>query len=116
MCRLLADLMLQKKLYLATAESCTGGMIAAACTDLSGSSQWFERGFVTYSNRAKTQMLGVDVGLITEYGAVSEQVAEAMAAGAIVHSAADLNCCNGMRGRLAVMKKNPSGLCGLAGA
>lgn len=91
LCRLLADLMLQKKLHLATAESCTGGMIAAACTDLSGSSQWFERGFVTYSNRAKTQMLGVDAGLISEYGAVSEQVAKAMAAGAIVHSAAEVS-------------------------
>jgi nicotinamide-nucleotide amidase len=91
LCRLLADLMLQKKLYLATAESCTGGMIAAACTDLSGSSQWFERGFVTYSNSAKTQMLGVDADLIYEHGAVSEQVVKAMAAGAIAHSAAEVS-------------------------
>ena len=75
---LLADLMLQKGLFLATAESCTGGMIAAACTDLAGSSAWFERGFVSYSNAAKTQMLGVDAALIEQHGAVSEPVARAM--------------------------------------
>ncbi len=75
---------------LATAESCTGGMMAAACTDLSGSSQWFERGFVTYSNAAKTEMLGVDPALIAQYGAVSEQVAGAMAAGALTHSLAQV--------------------------
>ena len=64
---------------LATAESCTGGMIAAACTDLAGSSQWFERGFVTYSNAAKTELLGVPAALIAQHGAVSEPVARAMA-------------------------------------
>ncbi|MFT4241324.1 MAG: CinA family protein [Acidovorax sp.] len=73
---------------LATAESCTGGMIAAACTDMAGSSQWFERGFVTYSNAAKAQMLGVPAALIDEHGAVSEPVARAMAEGAIAHSEA----------------------------
>ena len=73
---------------LATAESCTGGLIAAACTDLAGSSQWFERGFVTYSNAAKTELLGVDSALIEQHGAVSEPVARAMAEGAIRHSAA----------------------------
>jgi nicotinamide-nucleotide amidase len=87
----LADLMLQKGLFLATAESCTGGMIAAACTDLAGSSAWFERGFVTYSNAAKTQMLGVDAALIEQHGAVSEPVARAMAFGAIRHSAAQVS-------------------------
>ena len=66
---------------LATAESCTGGMIAAACTDLAGASDWFERGFVTYSNEAKTELLGVDAALITDHGAVSEAVARAMAVG-----------------------------------
>ena len=76
---------------IAGAESCTGGLIAAACTDLAGSSQWFERGFVTYSNAAKTQMLGVDSALIETHGAVSEQVARAMAFGAIRHSAAQLS-------------------------
>ena len=75
---------------MATAESCTGGMIAAACTDLAGSSAWFERGFVTYSNAAKTELLGVDAALIAEYGAVSEPVARAMAAGAIARSQAQV--------------------------
>ncbi|MFT3813476.1 MAG: CinA family protein [Acidovorax sp.] len=73
---------------LATAESCTGGMIAAACTDLSGSSQWFERGFVTYSNAAKAELLGVPEALIAQHGAVSEPVARAMAEGAVAHSRA----------------------------
>jgi nicotinamide-nucleotide amidase len=85
-CRLVADLLLKKRLFLTTAESCTGGLIAAACTDLAGSSQWFDRGFVTYSNAAKTDMLGVDAALITQFGAVSEQVAAAMAQGAVKHS------------------------------
>ncbi len=72
----------------ASAESCTGGLIAAACTELSGSSDWFERGFVTYSNAAKTDSLGVPAALIAEHGAVSEPVARAMAVGAVAHSAA----------------------------
>ena len=71
---------------LATAESCTGGMIAAACTDLAGSSRWFERGFVSYSNAAKTELLGVPADLIAQHGAVSEAVVRAMAQGALVHS------------------------------
>lgn len=91
LCRLLADLMLEKRFYLATAESCTGGLIAAGCTDLAGSSQWFDRGFVTYSNAAKMDMLGVDAGLITEFGAVSEPVAAAMAQGAVAHSLAQVS-------------------------
>ena len=85
-----ADTLLRRQWMLATAESCTGGMVAAACTDLAGSSAWFERGFVTYSNAAKTQMLGVDAQLITTHGAVSEPVARAMAQGALQHSAAQL--------------------------
>jgi nicotinamide-nucleotide amidase len=76
---------------LATAESCTGGMIAAACTDLPGSSDWFERGFVTYSNEAKTESLGVDAALIAQHGAVSEIVARAMAFGAVRHSHASVS-------------------------
>ena len=88
---LLADLMLENGLFMATAESCTGGMIAAACTDLAGSSAWFERGFVTYSNAAKTELLGVDTALITQHGAVSEPVARAMAFGAIRHSHAQVS-------------------------
>ena len=88
---LLADLMLKNDLFLTTAESCTGGMIAATCTDLAGSSAWFDRGFVTYSNAAKTDMLGVDAALIAQHGAVSEPVARAMAFGAIRHSAAQVS-------------------------
>lgn len=75
---------------LATAESCTGGLIAAACTDLAGSSTWFERGFVTYSNDAKTELLGVPANLIGTHGAVSEPVARAMAQGAVAHSRAQV--------------------------
>ena len=71
---------------LATAESCTGGLIAAACTDLAGSSQWFERGFVSYSNASKTELLGVPANLIAAHGAVSEAVARAMAEGALAHA------------------------------
>ncbi len=88
---LVADLMLKNSLFMATAESCTGGMIAAACTDLAGSSAWFERGFVTYSNAAKTELLGVDAELISQNGAVSEPVARAMAFGAIRHSQAQVS-------------------------
>jgi nicotinamide-nucleotide amidase len=73
---------------LATAESCTGGMIAAALTDIAGSSAVFERGFVTYSNAAKSEMLGVDPALIAAHGAVSGEVAAAMAEGALAHSGA----------------------------
>ena len=83
--------LLQRGHLLATAESCTGGMIAAACTDLAGSSQWFERGFVSYSNTAKTDMLGVPAVLIEQHGAVSEAVARAMADGALNHSQAQVS-------------------------
>jgi nicotinamide-nucleotide amidase len=78
----LAERLLRQQWMLATAESCTGGMIAAHCTDLPGSSAWFERGFVTYSNEAKTELLGVPPDLILMDGAVSESVARAMALGA----------------------------------
>jgi nicotinamide-nucleotide amidase len=89
--RRLADLLRERGWKLATAESCTGGMIAAACTDLAGSSDWFERGFVTYSNEAKSELLGVDPALIATQGAVSEVVARAMAFGAIRHSHAQIS-------------------------
>jgi nicotinamide-nucleotide amidase len=75
---------------LATAESCTGGMVAAALTDIAGSSAVVERGFVTYSNRAKAQLLGIDPALIEAKGAVSKEVAEAMARGALANSATDV--------------------------
>ncbi|WP_409034282.1 CinA family protein [Rhodoferax saidenbachensis] len=87
---LVADLMLKHQWMLATAESCTGGLIAGACTDLAGSSAWFERGFVTYSNAAKTEQLGVDAALIATHGAVSEPVVRAMAQGALQHSHAQV--------------------------
>ena len=86
----LAARLLQRQWLLATAESCTGGLIAGACTDVSGSSAWFERGFVTYSNAAKTELLGVPATLIDTHGAVSEAVAHAMAIGAVLHSPAQV--------------------------
>jgi nicotinamide-nucleotide amidase len=82
----LAALLTARGWMLASAESCTGGMIAAACTDLAGSSAWFERGFVSYSNAAKSELLGVPTGLIATHGAVSEAVARAMAQGALAHA------------------------------
>jgi nicotinamide-nucleotide amidase len=88
---LVADLLQKKRWLMATAESCTGGMISAACTDLAGSSAWFERGFVTYSNEAKTELLGVDAALIKQHGAVSEEVARAMASGAVARSRAQVS-------------------------
>jgi nicotinamide-nucleotide amidase len=84
----LADALRARGERLATAESCTGGLIAAACTSIAGSSDWFERGFVTYSNEAKVEMLGVDVDLIARHGAVSEEVVRAMAQGALSRSRA----------------------------
>lgn len=86
----LADALRARGWRLATAESCTGGMIAAACTSLAGSSDWFDRGFVTYSNDAKREMLGVPAALIERHGAVSAEVARAMAQGALDHSQAML--------------------------
>jgi nicotinamide-nucleotide amidase len=86
----LADALRARGWRLATAESCTGGLIAATCTALAGSSDWFERGFVTYSNAAKTEQLGVEALLIAQHGAVSEPVVRAMAEGALRHSAADI--------------------------
>jgi nicotinamide-nucleotide amidase len=88
-----ADLLAQARywgLKIATAESCTGGMVAAALTDVAGSSDVFERGFVTYSNAAKVEMLGVSPETLAAHGAVSEPVARAMAEGALVYSAAEM--------------------------
>ena len=86
----LADGLRARGWMLASAESCTGGLIAAACTSLAGSSDWFERGFVTYSNAAKTELLGVPAALIAQHGAVSAEVARAMADGALSRSHAQL--------------------------
>lgn len=91
LCQALAQALMQRGWMLATAESCTGGLIAARCTDLAGSSQWFERGFVTYSNAAKAELLGVPMPLIDAHGAVSEAVARAMAHGALLHSSAQVS-------------------------
>ena len=87
----LAKLLLQKKKQLAVAESCTGGWLAKCLTDIAGSSQWFERGFVTYSNAAKQEMLGVLPETLEREGAVSEAVVREMAAGVLQHSVADLS-------------------------
>jgi len=85
----LSATLLRRQQKVCTAESCTGGLIAKTFTDLAGSSDWFDRGFVTYSNAAKREMLGVPASVIEDYGAVSEPVANAMASGALRHSDAD---------------------------
>ena len=103
--------LLNKAQLVATAESCTGGMVAAALTDIAGSSQVFDRGFVTYSNAAKNQMLGVPAKLIEAHGAVSEQVARAMAQGALKHSAATLSIAvTGIAGPSGGSEAKPVGL------
>lgn len=86
----LANTLLQQQKQLAVAESCTGGWLAKCLTDIPGSSHWFERGFVTYSNAAKQEMLGVLPATLAREGAVSEAVVREMAAGVLRHSAADL--------------------------
>ena len=88
LCAALADLLIDRCWMLATAESCTGGLIAAACTEAPGASEWFDRGFVSYSNEAKRTLLGVDPQLIQSHGAVSEAVVQAMVEGAVAQSTA----------------------------
>ena len=87
----LAQILLAKGFKIALAESCTGGLLAAQLTSLAGSSDWFERGFVTYSNQAKEESIGVSKELIERYGAVSEEVARAMAEGVLNHSLAHVS-------------------------
>ncbi|MCP3667424.1 MAG: nicotinamide-nucleotide amidase [Gammaproteobacteria bacterium] len=87
----LAEQLARQGLMLTAAESCTGGWLAKVATDVAGSSGWFERGFVTYSNESKQEMLGVDVQTINSHGAVSEATVKAMATGALNHSRADLS-------------------------
>lgn len=84
------ELLKSHGLMLATAESCTGGGVARAITEVAGSSAWFERGFITYSNLAKQQMLGVRENTLRQYGAVSEMTVREMVAGALQHSAAQV--------------------------
>lgn len=89
--RLVLDEARQRSLRIVTAESCTGGMVAAALTDIAGSSDVFDRGFVTYSNRAKSELLDVPGDLIADMGAVSEPVARAMAEGALENASAHVS-------------------------
>lgn len=104
-----------RRVRLATAESCTGGMIAAALTDIAGSSDVVERGFVVYSNEAKSEMLGVPADLISRVGAVSEEVARAMAEGALARSRADLAIAvTGIAGPGGATPSKPVGLVHLA--
>ena len=111
----LADALRGRGWHLASAESCTGGLIAAACTAVAGSSDWFERGFVSYSNDAKTEMLGVDPALIAAHGAVSEAVAEAMARGAVDRAGVELGVAvTGIAGPGGATPGKPVGLVWLA--
>lgn len=87
----LAQILLAKGFKIALAESCTGGLLAVQLTSLAGSSDWFERGFVTYSNQAKEESIGVPKELIERHGAVSEEVARAMAEGVLNHSLAQIS-------------------------
>ena len=87
----MVDFLVENGLFLATGESYTGSMIDTACTDLARSRAWFERCFVTYSNTAKTELLGVDAALVDQYSAVSKQVVRAMALGAVRHSYAQVS-------------------------
>lgn len=103
--------LLANNMKLATAESCTGGMVAAAITDIPGSSAVFERGFVTYSNEAKSEMLGVPAHLIATVGAVSREVAVAMAVGALDHANADISVAvTGVAGPAGGSPQKPVGL------
>lgn len=105
----------KKKLKLVTAESCTGGMLASTLTDIPGSSDVFERGFVTYSDQSKADLLGVPAATIAKHGAVSAEVAEAMARGALNHAKADLAIAiTGIAGPTGGSKKKPVGLVYLA--
>lgn len=102
-------------LRVATAESCTGGLIAATLTEIAGASDVMERGFVTYSNQSKAEMLGVDPDLIRNRGAVSEEVARAMAEGALSHSSADVGIAvTGIAGPGGATATKPVGLVHIA--
>ena len=102
-------------LKVATAESCTGGLVAGAITDIAGSSGWFERGFVTYSNEAKVELLGVRAETLAAFGAVSEETAREMAAGALARSRADLAVAvTGIAGPSGGTPQKPVGLVWLA--
>lgn len=113
----LLDALRAKGLTIVTAESCTGGLISAYLTEVAGSSDVVERGFVTYSNAAKTELLGVPADLIEEHGAVSEEVARAMAEGALKHSGADVSVAvTGIAGPGGGSEEKPVGLVHIAAA
>jgi nicotinamide-nucleotide amidase len=115
--RSLLNICRTKKLTIATAESCTGGLLAATLTDVAGSSDVFERGFVTYSNDAKQAMLGVPPGTLEIYGAVSRETAHAMAAGALTHAPVDLTVSvTGIAGPQGAVAGKPVGLIHFAAA
>jgi nicotinamide-nucleotide amidase len=106
-----SNLLKEKKLTIATAESCTGGLIAHALTNISGSSNYFDRGIVSYSNKAKEELLDVPENLIKEHGAVSEQVANAMAQGIRLKSKVDIGLATtGIAGPSGGTKEKPVGL------
>ena len=113
----LLDLCRSQKLTIATAESCTGGLAGALLTDIAGSSDVFERGFITYSNAAKHELLGVTEGMLAQYGAVSEEVAREMAGGALRHSHASLSVAiTGIAGPGGGSPQKPVGLVHIASA
>lgn len=113
----LLDTCRARGLKVATAESCTGGLVAATLTEISGSSDVFERGFVTYSNEAKEAMLGVPATVLDRYGAVSREAAEAMATGALAQSPADLAVAiTGIAGPTGGLEDKPVGLVHFAAA
>ena len=115
--RALLDLCRSKRLILAAAESCTGGLLAATLTEIPGSSDVFERGFITYSNEAKRAMLGVTPMTLAKHGAVSRETAEAMATGVLAHAPVDLAVSiTGIAGPGGAVPGKPVGLVYLAAA
>lgn len=107
----LGDALHAQQRMLATAESCTGGWVAKVLTDIPGSSSWFDRGFVTYTNQAKQDMLGVPAMVLEKYGAVSEQTVQAMARGGLHHSQADFSLAiSGIAGPGGATADKPVGL------
>ena len=111
------EAMRSRGLKFASAESCTGGLIAALLTEIPGSSDVVDRGFVTYSNEAKTEMIGVDAALVAQFGAVSREVALAMAEGALAHSAAEVSVAvTGVAGPGGGTAAKPVGLVHIAAA
>jgi nicotinamide-nucleotide amidase len=107
----LSDLLEKSSIKIALAESCTGGLLAAHLTAQAGSSLWFDRGFITYSNASKTECVGVSPSIIEQYGAVSEEVAKAMAQGALNHSAAETSIAiTGIAGPGGATENKPVGM------